>query len=335
MSSLEAPTLPEGWTRHELNGRVFYFNASTNTTQSELPVARPASSAAPLVHMAVPAPQEPQSEPQPSAPPMPEALRTHHVVSSTPQPAALATATPSAAAPTAAPVAPAAALAAVWAQPRAPSPPSAEWTPTQQLLAASPIVSVAQVKVLVPTGVAPGQQVAFTAPGHARQMFVTVPQGAPPGSIVTVQYTTTPEEGPALPQNTVQLEELDRQAMIRGWGLYACGWCCWAACLSPLGLLCWGMAALLYYCKPRPTRAERTRERTPALLSLLTCGICLFLLCIVWAIVLANDDFDTDRSMPHPHSVLDSAGGFLHGPHKKEWHWHFFHHKSHHMHHFT
>jgi len=39
MMQAESAALPEGWTRHEMTGRTFYYHKATNTTSNELPAA--------------------------------------------------------------------------------------------------------------------------------------------------------------------------------------------------------------------------------------------------------------------------------------------------------
>lgn len=242
-----SPSLPEGWTHHELNGSVFYYHRTTNTVQQD-PPSVPSTSAPPPAASAPPAiatPPQPQLQPQ-------------------------APAVPPAAAPAATSLPP-------------PPPPSGQ---AQVLSISQPQPTMQRLNVLVPSpGLQPGQQLAFTTPPGPggvvpQRLAVAAQEPIAPGSTVTVQYPVypatnytfeaAPPSGPTvpLPSVDVTLAE-DRSASVTGWWLYAAGWFCLCFC-PPCGLLPWLFSTAWFFCKPRAERSRRPQQRTAACASLVT-----------------------------------------------------------------
>eukprot|EP00931_Biecheleriopsis_adriatica_P104854 TRINITY_DN79472_c0_g1_i1.p1 TRINITY_DN79472_c0_g1~~TRINITY_DN79472_c0_g1_i1.p1 ORF type:complete len:373 (-),score=88.06 TRINITY_DN79472_c0_g1_i1:62-1057(-) len=163
------------------------------------------------------------------------------------------------------------------------------------------------VRVAVPTGAVPGQQINFTMPS-GQQVSTSLQEHVQPGTVLTVsvptqtqQAATTPQSSTdantlsglqqvLLPQPQVSLEEADRQAAKTGWIIYLLSLpiCC---CCSPLcGLILWSGLALHYFCKPFEERRLRPRQFAPACAAVSTAGVmcaCCLLMGFLMAMVVA------------------------------------------------
>lgn len=288
---METHGLPEGWTQHSLSVNTFYYHKRNNVWQRE-----------PLMPSTDFAQPQPEPELPPSVVQFPVATAVEmqqgwHA---------------------AAPVAhqalnrelqmmPASATTGAYVAETYPP-----VVPTQQ----SPRMT--QIKVIVPApGVAPGQLLAFMAPGGAngqpQQVAVTLPEGAAPGSTVTVEYPSQSQalETPLLPQPLLMEQEADRRMSKWAWRLYFVGWgaLCWFA---PLGILLWAIAAGLYFCMSRGKREQRPLQRTPAVASVYTC-LGMACMSIVALIVFLCAHPHAWHHMTHPHHWHPHTGDW-HGP---------------------
>ncbi|CAK0829815.1 unnamed protein product [Prorocentrum cordatum] len=160
-----------------------------------------------------------------------------------------------------------------------------------------------QLAVLVPSGIAAGQHLQFTTP-DGQSMFVTVPRDCPPNSQVMVQYQpwrpldqgahlaaprpgagavpgpVGPLHGPGVPLPGLAAAaaapplpggDSDARGMNIGWALYGLGWLlCFV--VPPLALVLWISLAVPHFCCRSPQlRAQRPRQRGPAVAAAATC----------------------------------------------------------------
>eukprot|EP00439_Symbiodinium_sp_Y106_P005870 s5468_g1.t1 len=155
------------------------------------------------------------------------------------------------------------------------------------------------VKVSVPTGAVPGQQINFTMPNGQRvstsvqeqvqpgaTLTVSVPSPAPAPVAVPAAMGVAAPSGPAmlqpglaqaretlLPQPVVNASQVDRQNAQMGWVAFALSFLACCFCGLPIALCIWSVVAMSYFCKPREERDRRPRSYAPACASAVTAGI--------------------------------------------------------------
>lgn len=155
------------------------------------------------------------------------------------------------------------------------------------------------VKVAVPTGATPGQQINFTLP-NGQRVTTSVQEGVQPGTVLTVAVPSMPERVAAAPAafstddhlaqareallprpTVVNAVEADQRCATLGWIVYGLSFLVCCLCSFPVALCIWGIVALDYFCKPYEERQRRPRSYAPACASLVTastlCGLCLCL----------------------------------------------------------
>jgi len=302
--------LPEGWTRHELNGSVFYFNRSTNTVQPH-PPSLPSSSSSPA----------PSAPPPPTPPPETPRKATDEAADKTPQNDEEGAHAPqqqqqqqqhqqqepknkqqeqdnqshdsSAVQPQAEPAfGPTASNEQALAlAPRFhPQPESTATLPQATLVSVSP-PTMQSLRVLVPPpGLRAGQKLEFTAPGGPgappQRFSVTAPEPILAGSTLTVRYPEIPaaaavaapppgprpqvEQRPAFPVPQVEAASAEDRAAMIR-GWWLYGVGLASLCCCPVLSVCfWVVAAGGYFCMPKTTRARRQMQRKPAYTALYT-----------------------------------------------------------------
>eukprot|EP00928_Gymnodinium_smaydae_P022656 TRINITY_DN18961_c0_g1_i2.p1 TRINITY_DN18961_c0_g1~~TRINITY_DN18961_c0_g1_i2.p1 ORF type:complete len:384 (-),score=90.27 TRINITY_DN18961_c0_g1_i2:158-1309(-) len=160
----------------------------------------------------------------------------------------------------------------------------------QAFVVVQPTAPQAFLSVLIPQGLNPGQQVAFTTPDGQRLM-ATTQQPVPPGGTLKVPYTPT---RPTVTQGSLpavspaaQQAERDHNASNRSWcAFFTSLGCC--ACCGPLACIfapiLWVGVAANYFTKPREQRQLFPRQRTPAIFSLSMCVIS----CVVGTLFLCG-----------------------------------------------
>jgi len=186
------------------------------------------------------------------------------------------------------------------------------------------------VKVSVPSGAVPGQQINFQMPCGLR-VTTMVQEHVQPGAMLTVavpSQSATPMGGPghALPYSPIASpEEVDRQAADRSWVIFALSFpaCC---CFSPLiALLMWAGLAMFYFCKPAEERQRRPRQFAPACAAASTaaaCGLCTLLGLLIFAVVVAACGSTVEgNTCPGLHFNMTNLG-----VHHHDWHHNWHHH---------
>eukprot|EP00913_Durusdinium_trenchii_P023736 g22294.t1 len=134
------------------------------------------------------------------------------------------------------------------------------------------------VKVAVPTGATPGQQINFTLPNgqrvttsvqESRGTGVFPTEGVQPGTVLTVAVPSMPERVAAAPAafstddhlaqareallprpTVVNAVEADQRCATFGWIVYGLSFLVCCLCSFPVALCIWGIVALDYFCKP-------------------------------------------------------------------------------------
>jgi len=221
------------------------------------------------------------------------------------------------------------------------------------------------VKVSVPTGAVPGQQINFTMPNGQRvstsvqeqvqpgaTLTVSVPSPAPAPVAVPAAMGVAAPSGPAmlqpglaqaretlLPQPVVNASQVDRQNAQMGWVAFALSFLACCFCGLPIALCIWSVVAMSYFCKPREERDRRPRSYAPACASAVTAGIlcCCTLLAGLGALFVFAlcGPFDMDHM-----DKMDSCPGLekwinsTHMDHHHHWHpkWMSKNHMDHHHH---
>ncbi|CAE7518492.1 unnamed protein product [Symbiodinium sp. CCMP2456] len=216
------------------------------------------------------------------------------------------------------------------------------------------------VKVSVPTGAVPGQQINFTMP-NGQRVSTSVQEQVQPGATLTV---SVPSPAPAamavaaptgsamlqpglaqaretlLPQPVVNASQVDRMKM--GWvafGLSFLACCLCGLPMLPIALCIWSVVAMSYFCKPREERDRNPLLYAPACASAVTAGIlcCCTLLAGLGALFVFAlcGPFDMDHM-----DKMDSCPGLekwinsTHMDHHHHWHpkWMSKNHMDHHHH---
>mmetsp|Transcript_127114 Transcript_127114/g.301952 ORF Transcript_127114/g.301952 Transcript_127114/m.301952 type:complete len:334 (+) Transcript_127114:61-1062(+) len=200
------------------------------------------------------------------------------------------------------------------------------------------------VKVSVPTGAVPGQQINFTMPNGQRvstsvqeqvqagaTLTVSVPSPAPAAMAVAPTGSAMFQPGLAqaretlLPQPTVNAREADPFNAGMRWGAFGLGFtfCCF--CGLPVGLCVWSLVALSHFCMPREDRDRNPRSYAPACASAVTAGVlccCALLSGLMFLFVFAlcgpfdMDNMDKMDSCPGLEKWINST----HMDHHHHWH---------------
>lgn len=143
-------------------------------------------------------------------------------------------------------------------------------------------------------GTAPQLPPQFQQQANQLQPMMVQPPAAP------VQGVQNNASALPVPYANTQEQETDRQASHIAWAAYAAGWflCCCVPILTPI---LWAAVAAVYYCKPYHQRLRAPQQRTPALVSLITCGIislCAFLSLMMLMVAVAMG-IDADFHLPN------------------------------------
>jgi len=180
------------------------------------------------------------------------------------------------------------------------------------------------VKVAVPTGATPGQQINFTLP-NGQRVTTSVQEGVQPGSVLTVAVpnpggvpqgsdapapaSSPPPAAPAnsvnisdglaparealLPQTVVNGPEADQRSAGVKWAIYGLSFAVCCFCSPLVGLCIWSALALDYFCKPSQERLRRPHSYGPACASLVTVIVlgvlclCIFLIFVAAGVYVA------------------------------------------------